>query len=148
MKIYNKQAPGNFSIDEKYEAGIVLQGQEVKAVKLGHADLAGSYVKILGSEAYLINAKIFPYEFARTEGYQETRTRKLLLHKKELLKLKSKLAEGKYTLVGLSLYDTKTGLIKAEIGLSRGKKQHEREKDMRRRELDLQQAREFKEETY
>lgn len=148
MRIFNKNAPGQFSIEEKFECGIVLQGQEVKAVKLGHADLTGSYVKILGSEAYLINARIFPYEYARTEGYQETRTRKLLLHKKELLRLKGKLAEGKYTLVGLSLYETKTGLIKVEIGLARGKKKHEREKDIRRRELDLQQEREFKEENY
>lgn len=148
MRILNKKAPTRFTIEEKIEAGIVLQGQEVKAVKLGHADLTGSYVKILGSEAYLINARIFPYQFARTEGYQETRTRKLLLHKKELLKLKTKLAEGKYTLVGLSMYETKTGLIKVEIGLSRGKKKHEREKDVRRRELELQKEREFKEEKY
>lgn len=148
MKIFNKQAPGNFNVEERYEAGIVLQGQEVKAIKLGHADLTGSYVKLLGSEAYLINSRIFPYEYARAQGYQETRTRKLLLHRKELLKLRGKLSEGKHTLVGLSLYDTKTGLIKVEIGLARGKKKHEREKDVRRRELDLQGAREFKEQNY
>lgn len=145
MRIFNKQAPTQFAIEEKYEAGIVLQGQEVKAVKLGHADLTGSYVKILGSEAFLINARIFPYEFARTDGYQETRSRKLLLHKKELLKIKGKLSEGKHTLVGLSLYDTKTGLIKVEVGLAKGKKSHQREKDVKRRELDLQEEREFKE---
>jgi SsrA-binding protein len=148
MRIFNKNAPNQFNIEEKIEAGIVLQGQEVKAIKLGHADLTGSYVKLLGSEAYLINSRIFPYEYARAQGYQETRTRKLLLHRKELLKLRGKLSEGKHTLVGLSLYDTKTGLIKVEIGLARGKKKHEREKDVRRRELDLQGAREFKEQNY
>lgn len=148
MRIFNKQAPVQFSIEEKYEAGIVLQGQEVKAIKLGHADLTGSYVKLLGSEAYLINSRIFPYEYARAHNYQETRTRKLLLHRKELLKLKSKLAEGKYTLIGISLYDTKTGLIKIEIGLARGKKKYGREKEVRRRELDLQSEREFKEQNY
>jgi SsrA-binding protein len=148
MRIFNKNVPNQFNIEEKIEAGIVLQGQEVKAIKLGHADLTGSYVKLLGSEAYLINSRIFPYEYARAQGYQETRTRKLLLHRKELLKLRGKLSEGKHTLVGLSLYDTKTGLIKVEIGLARGKKKHEREKDVRRRELDLQGAREFKEQNY
>ena len=148
MRIFNKQAPTKFAVEEKLEAGIVLLGQEVKAVKLGHADLTGSYVKILGSEAYLINARIFPYEFARTEGYQETRTRKLLLHKRELLKLKTKLSEGKHALVGLALYETKSGLIKVEIGLAKGKKAHEREKDVRKRELEQQEEREFKERNY
>lgn len=135
MKIFNKQAPTQFNIEEKIEAGIVLQGQEVKAVKLGHADLTGSYVKIIGAEAYLVNARIFPYQFARTEGYQETRTRKLLLHKKELLKIKNKLAEGKHTLVGLSLYDTKTGLVKVEIGLAKGKKKQDKRRDLKQRDL-------------
>lgn len=146
MRIHNKQAPRDFAVEQKIEAGIVLQGQEVKAVKLGHADLTGSYVKILGSEAFLINARIFPYEFARTEGYQETRTRKLLLHKNELMKLRSKLAEGKHTLVGLSMYETKSGLIKVEIGLARGKKSYMREKDLKQRAIKRDLDREFKEE--
>lgn len=147
MRIGNKQAPVSFNVEQKYEAGIVLLGQEVKAVKLGHADLTGSYVKIIGSEAYLVNARVYPYEYARTAGYDEKRTRKLLLHKKELLSLKSKLSLGKHTLVGISLYD-KGGLIKAEIGLSKGKKKGEHEKDLRRRVLDRDQAREFKEEKF
>lgn len=135
MRIYNKQAPTNFNVEEKFEAGIVLQGQEVKAVKLGHADLTGSYVKLLGSEAHLINARIFPYAFARTDGYQETRTRKLLLHKKELLRIKTKLAEGKHTLVGLALYETKTGLIKVEIGLAKGKKKQDKRAELKQKDL-------------
>ncbi len=135
MRIQNKQAPTKFAVEEKLEAGIVLQGQEVKAVKLGHADLTGAYVKILGAEAYLINARIFPYEFARTEGYQETRSRKLLLHKKELLKLKNKLSEGKHTLVGLSMYETKSGLIKVEIGLAKGKKKPDIRRDLKQKDL-------------
>ena len=75
MKIQNKTAPNKFNIEEKYEAGIELLGSEVKAIRLGHADLASSYVKIMSGEAYLINAKIFPYQYARVEGYQEDRTR-------------------------------------------------------------------------
>lgn len=147
MRIQNKHAPRDFAIEQKFEAGIVLQGQEVKAVKLGHADLTGSYVKIIGFEAYLLNARIFPYEFARTDTYDERRSRKLLLHKKQLLSLKGKLAEGKYTLVGLALYD-KDGLIKVEIGLSKGKKKHEQEKDLRKRVLERQEERDFKKEQF
>lgn len=135
MRISNKQAPVNFNVEEKFEAGIVLQGQEVKAVKLGHADLTGSYVKLLGNEAFLINARIFPYAFARTDGYQETRTRKLLLHKNEILKLRNKLAEGKHTLVGLGMYETKTGLIKIQIGLAKGKQKQDKRADLRRKDL-------------
>lgn len=148
MRIHNKHVSREFTVEQKYEAGIVLQGQEVKAVKLGHADLTGSYVKILGSEAFLINARIFPYEFARTDGYLETRTRKLLLHKSELLKMKTKLGEGKHTLVGLALYETKSGLVKVEVGLARGKKSHEREKDVKQRIIQRDLDREFKEENY
>lgn len=144
MRVFNKQAPAQFSVEEKIEAGIVLQGQEVKAVKLGHADLTGSYVKLLGSEAFLINARIFPYEFARTDGYQETRSRKLLLHKKEILRLRSKLSEGKHTLVGLSLYETKSGLIKVEIGVARGKKKADRKLELKERDLVREAEQEIK----
>lgn len=135
MRIVNKTAPRDFAVEQKIEAGIVLLGQEVKAVKLGHADLTGSYVKVIGSEAFLINARIFPYAFARTEGYQETRTRKLLLHRKQLMEFKNKLAEGKHTLVGLALYATKSGLIKVEIGMARGKKQADKKRDLKDRDL-------------
>ena len=88
MKIFNKTAPQKFKIEEKFEAGIELLGSEVKAIRLGHADLSGSYVKLMSGQAYLINTKIFPYKFSRIENYQEDRTRRLLLHKKELLSLK------------------------------------------------------------
>ena len=96
MRIANKKI-SHFKFEERLEAGIVLLGSEVKAVRLGHADITGSYVKILGKEAYLVNAKIFPYKFSRTEGYQENRSRKLLLHKKEILALKSKMDQGKFS---------------------------------------------------
>lgn len=144
MRIVNKHASREFGVEKTYEAGIVLLGQEVKAVKLGHADLTGSYVKILGSEAFLVNARIFPYEFARTDGYQETRTRKLLLHKKELMSLKMKLAENNYTLVGIAIYDTKTGLLKVEIGLAKGKKKQDKRRDLKEKDLKRDTDRELK----
>ena len=135
MRIVNKSAPRNYTIEERLEAGIMLLGSEVKAVRAGHADLTGSHVKIIGSEAYLVNAKIFPYKFSRIENYDEARSRKLLLHKKELVALKSRLDQGKFTLVPTSLY-MHNNLIKLEIALAKGKKQYEKKQDLKRRDLD------------
>lgn len=143
MKIFNKSAPSSYHIFEKVEAGIVLTGAEVKAVKTKRADLTGSYVKIIGSEAYLVNAKIYPYEYARTEGYDEARTKKLLLHKKEIIALKSRLAQGNLTLVPLSLYE-RNGFIKLELGLGQGKKKYEKKRDLKKRDLERETKQELK----
>ena len=143
MKILNKTAPSRFRIEEKYEAGIELLGSEVKAIRLGHVDLNSSYVKIMSGEAYLINAKIFPYKFSRVEGYTEDRTRKLLLHKKELLKLKNSLDTGKYTITPLSIYE-KHGKFKLEIGVAKGKKDYERRKDLKQQAIKRDLDRELK----
>jgi len=143
MRIVNKTAPSRFNIEEKYEAGIELLGSEVKAIRLGHMDITSSYVKIISGQAYLVNGKIFPYKFSRIEGYQEDRTRRLLLHKKELLTLKNKLETGKYTLVPLSLY-LKHGIFKVEVGLAKGKKDHEKDKDSKRRAIERARSREEK----
>lgn len=143
MRIFNKTAPQRFKIEEKYEAGIQLLGSEVKAIRLGHIDLSGSYVKLMSGEAFLINAKIFPYQYSRTEGYQEDRTRKLLLHKKELLTLKNKLDTGKFTIAPLSLY-LKNGHFKLEIAIARGKKEFERRKDLKQQAIEKDRQREEK----
>lgn len=143
MKILNKTAPSRFNVEEKFEAGISLLGSEVKAIRLGHVDLNSSYVKIMSSEAFLINAKIFPYKYSRQEGYQEDRTRKLLLHRKELLAIKNKLDTGKFTVAPLSFY-FKKGLIKLEIAVAKGKKEHERRKDAKQRTIERVRQREEK----
>lgn len=134
MKITNRRAFYDYEILDRFEAGINLYGAEVKAVKLGHADLTGSFVRISGSEAYLINAKIFPYQYARPEGYDERRTRKLLLHKKEIISLKSKTAGSGLSLVPLALY-TKKNLLKLEVGLGKGKKAYEKKEAIKRRDI-------------
>lgn len=134
MEITNRRAFYNYKILERFEAGINLTGPEVKSVKDGHADLTGSFVKIIGSEAYLVNAKIFPFEYARPENYDERRTRKLLLHKKEIIALKSKTEGANLALVPLSLY-TKDKLIKVEIALARGKKKFEKKEAIKKRDL-------------
>lgn len=141
MKTVNRFSR-NYKPLEKLEAGIVLLGSEVKALRAGHADITGAYVRIQGSEAYLINGKIFPYEFSRIEGYQEDRTRKLLLHKKEILALKSKLDQGKFTLIPLSLY-LKNGNFKLEIALVEGKNKRDKRRDRRRETIEREDAREL-----
>lgn len=134
MKIDNRKAFFDYEILEKFEAGINLYGAEVKAVRLGHADLSGSFVKIIGSEAYLVNAKIFPYKYAAPEDYDERRTRKLLLHKSEIIALKSKIEGANLSLVPLSLY-TKKGFIKVEVGLGRGKKEYDKREKIKRKDI-------------
>lgn len=137
MKITNKRAFYDYELLERFEAGINLYGAEVKAIRLGHADLSGSHVRIMGSEAYLINAKIFPYEYSRPEGYDEKRTRKLLLHKKEIIALKSKTEGQNLSLVPVLLY-TKNNLVKVEIALGKGKKEYDKKEAKKRKDLKRQ----------
>lgn len=142
MKILNRFAK-TYRPLERLEAGIVLLGSEVKALRANHADITGAHVRISGSEAYLINAKIFPYKFSRTESYQEDRSRKLLLHKREIIALKSKLDQGKFTIVPLSLY-LKNGNFKLELALVESKNKREKRRDRRRETIAREGARDLK----
>ena len=135
MKITNRRAFFDYSIMERFEAGINLYGAEVKAVRMGHADLTGSHVRIMGNEAYLINAKIFPYKYSRPENYDEQRTRKLLLHKSEIIALKSKPEGQNLTLVPVSMYTTKS-FIKLGIALGKGKKQYDKKESIKKKDLE------------
>jgi SsrA-binding protein len=143
MKLVNKKATFDYEILDRFEAGIVLSGAEVKSLRSGHAKLDGSFVKILGTAAYLINAQIFPYIYARPEEYDPKRTRKLLLHKNELISIKSKIDGANLTLVPLSWY-TKGPLVKLEVALARGKKQYEKREKMRREEQKRELERDFR----
>lgn len=134
MKIVNRRAFYDYQILEKFEAGINLYGYEVKAVRSGHADLTGSYVKIIGSEAYLLNAKIFPYKFAQVENYDEKRIRKLLLHKKEIIALKSRTEGSNLALVPISFYTAKH-FIKVELALGRGKKKFDKKEAIKKKDI-------------
>jgi len=143
MKIRNKQYGTSFQPLETMEAGIALSGPEVKAVKDGHADITGSYVKILSNEAYLVGAKIFSYRFAPATAQDETRSRKLLLHRSEIRNLKHRLDQKGLTVIPVSLY-TKGSYIKAEIALVKGKKQFDKREDIKRRDQERDAARELK----
>lgn len=135
MKIINRRAFYDYQILDRFEAGINLLGSEVKAIRLGHADLTGAHVRIVGSEAYLVNAKIFPYQYARPENYDERRTRKLLLHKQEIITLKSKVEGANLSIVPLSLY-THNHFIKVELAMGRGKKKYEKKEAIKKKDLE------------
>jgi len=142
MKITNKKAYFNYEISETFEAGINLLGSEVKSLRLGKADLSGSFIKIIGLEAFLVNAKIFPYQNAQLENYDQNRTRKLLLHKKEILSLKSKMDGANLSLIPVALY-LKHGFIKVEVGLGKGKKLFEKRESIKKKDIQRDLEREL-----
>ncbi|MDP1722419.1 MAG: SsrA-binding protein SmpB [Candidatus Gottesmanbacteria bacterium] len=143
MKIVNHKATFDYDILDRFEAGIHLVGSEVKSLRNGNAKLDGSYVKVIGGELFLVGAQIFPYMFARPEGYDPARTRKLLLHKKEIISLKGKLDSANLTLVPLFWY-TKGSLVKLEVGLARGKKQYEKREVKKREDMKRELETEFR----
>lgn len=140
----NKRAFYDYEILEKFEAGIVLSGQEVKSAKAGHINLTGSYVIIRGGEAFLVGAQIAPYKFAgRLPNYDPQRTRKLLLKKKELSYLTGKSQEERLTILPLSLYTKARGKIKIELGVGRGKKQFEKREIIKKKETEREIRRKY-----
>jgi SsrA-binding protein len=143
MKLTNKTALYDYTILDRMTAGVVLTGSEVKSLRTGHGKLDNAFVKVMSGEAYLVNAEIMPYSYANppSGGYDPKRTRKLLLHKKELLRLQMKLDTDHLTLVPLSWYTTGPH-IKLEIGLARGKREYEKREKKRqadqKRELEIE----------
>lgn len=131
--VQNKKAFHDYFIEERYEAGIALEGWEVKAVRAGHVQIKEAYVLVKGGEVYLVGAHITPLATASTHVQPDpTRSRKLLLHAEEIKRLIGKTERAGYTLVPLDLH-YKAGRIKLEIGLAKGKRQHEKrasEKEM------------------
>ena len=147
MKIINRKFHREYQELEKIEAGIVLSGAEVKSVRTGSLKLEDAFVKMIGNEAYLINADIPIYKFTRPAGYDPKRSRKLLLHKKELLRFKIKLQSGgNLTIAPISCYN-KGPLIKVEIALVKGRKDVEKRKLEKKRDVQREQEREAKEYT-
>lgn len=144
MRVFNRKYNRDYTEIESYEAGIALIGAEVKSAKAGHIKLEDSFVKMIGSEAFLINAEIQIYQFTRPQGYDSRRTRKLLMHKKELTRLRSKLASGgNLTLAPISCYN-KGPLLKVQIALSKGRKDIEKKKLVKERDIKVNQQREVK----
>ncbi len=130
----NKRARFDYDLKDKYEAGLVLTGQEVKSIKTGHISLKGSFVTMKGGEFYLTNASIPKYKFAgELKNYDPTGPRKLLLKKSEINTLLGKSRTAGLTLVPIRVY-TKKRLIKLEFGVGRGKKKYDKREDIKRKE--------------
>jgi SsrA-binding protein len=143
MRVVNRKASHEYTLLEKFEAGIALTGPEVKSIKVGHISLKESFVKLRDGEAWLHNAHVNPYPYADNRDYDPSRTRKLLLHKNELLKLAQKTKQKSLTIVPVSCY-TKGRHIKVEIALARGKKRHEKREAKRRKDIQREVERELK----
>lgn len=137
----NKRARHDYALSDKFEAGLVLQGWEVKSIREGKAQITDTYVFIRDGEAFLIGAHITPLATASTHFVTDpTRTRKLLLHAKELSKLVEATQQKGYTCVCTALY-WKKHLVKAEIALAKGKKEHDKRDTEKNRDWDRQKQR-------
>ncbi len=135
----NKKAFHNYFIEEKFEAGMVLKGTEVKSLRMGKANLNDAFALVKNGEAFLNNLHISPYDFGNRENHDPERVRKLLLHKKEIDKLHGKVREQGYSLVPLRLY-FKNGLVKVEMGLAKGKKLYDKREDMKKQDQKREMA--------
>ena len=130
----NKKAFHDYVIEEKYEAGLALEGWEVKSIRAGRVQIKEAYVVIKRGEIFLLGMHITPLPTASTHVHPDpVRTRKLLLHENEIMKLIGKVERAGYTLVPLDLHYTR-GRIKAEIGLAKGKKQHDKREDAKEKD--------------
>ena len=131
----NRKAYFNYEILEKFQAGLVLTGSEVKSVRLGRMQIAGSFCRFQGEELYLSGASIPPYQPKNTKpNYDPARPRKLLLRKKELSYLLGKVKERGLTVLPLRVYSTNAGKIKVEIALAKGKKKWDKREAIKKRE--------------
>jgi SsrA-binding protein len=127
MKVINKKALHNYHILERVEAGIALTGSEVKSIRSGRLDLGESFVRVLNSEAYLVNANIPRYDQASEKVYDPTRSRKLLLHRLQIDSLIGKTSGKGTTLVPISIYEH-NNRFKVEVGLAKSKKEFDKRK--------------------
>ena len=140
--VQNKKAFHDYFVEERFEAGMMLEGWEVKSIRAGHVQLKEAYVVVKNAEIYLIGCHVTPLTAASTHVHPDpTRTRKLLLHAEEIRKLIGKVERAGYTLVPLDLHYTR-GRVKLEVGLAKGKKQHdkreaEKDKDWKREQQRL-----------
>lgn len=129
----NRKARHEYEIFDRFEAGLVLQGTEIKSIRQGKVQMKDSYVSIINGEAFIKGLHISPYEFGNRFNHDETRDRKLLLHKKEIRKLEQASQAKGFTIVPLSIYLSK-GLAKMEIALAKGKNLHDKRESSKERD--------------
>jgi SsrA-binding protein len=145
MKIVaqNRKAFHDYTIEDTLEAGMLLTGTEVKSLREGKVNLKDSYVIVKGFEVFLLNCHISPYTHGNIMNHEPLRTRKLLLHKKEIARIQAKAAQKGYSLIPLKIY-FKGSHAKIEIGLARGKRQYEKRDSIKKREADREIERAMK----
>lgn len=139
----NKKAYHDYFIEEKYEAGLVLHGTEVKSLRQGKCSIKESFIRIENGEMFIYGMHISPYEKGNIFNKDPLRAKKLLLHKKEIMKLLGKIKEKGYTLVPLQVYFT-SGRAKIEIGLAKGKKLYDKRDDIAKKDQRRESERDFK----
>ncbi len=139
----NRKARFNYTIEEEFEAGIVLKGTEVKSLRIGKVNLKDAYAKIHNGEVFVYQLHIGEYPFAYYDNHEPLRVRKLLLHKREIKRLYGKVNEKGLTLVPLKMY-FKNGKVKIVIALARGKQLFDKRESIKRRDLERDQARQYR----
>lgn len=139
----NKKAYFDYFIEEKFEAGIVLHGTEVKSMRMGKCSVKEAYIQILNGEMFINNMNVTPYEKGNIFNKDPLRSKKLLLHSSEINKLAGQIAQKGYTIVPLQVYLSK-GRVKVEIGLARGKKLYDKRNDIAKKDQKREAEKEFK----
>lgn len=137
MKIIakNRQATYHYELFEKYEAGIILEGSEIKSIRLGNVNLKDSYGVVIKGEAYILNMHIAQYKYTTLWVPEPERTRKLLLNKKEIQKIERKIKLEKLTLIPTKLYFNDSQLVKIEIALAKGKKLYDKRREIKQKDI-------------
>ena len=143
MEILNRKARYDYEIEDEYEAGIVLTGTEIKSIREGKVNIKDSYAIIRNNELYLLNTHISSYEKGNIFNHEEDRTRKLLMHKREILKLNNKVTLEGYTLIPLKIYFNK-GRAKVLIGLCKGKKSYDKRETIKKRDTEREMRTNYK----
>jgi len=131
----NRRARHEYAIEQTFEAGIALQGTEVKSLRMGHIDFSDGYAAVRGNEIFLIGVNIPPYVHGTHYNHEPKRERKLLMHKSEIQKLAIKVLERGYTVVPLRLY-FRAGKAKVELGLAKGKRAHDKRRQIKERDME------------
>ncbi|MCH9811951.1 SsrA-binding protein SmpB [bacterium] len=142
--VSNRAAYHHYEVIDTMEAGIKLLGTEVKSLRDGGGELRDNYITIKKNEAFLMQSFIAPYKFGNIFNHEERRERKLLLHRSEIQKLKKQKEEKGISLIGLSMYFTKTGYVKLKIGLCRGKKLFDKRASLKKKSQDREMDRAMK----
>ena len=143
MEILNRSARYDYEIEDEYEAGIVLTGTEIKSIRLGKVNIKDSYAIIKNEEIFLLNTHISSYDKGNRFNHDENRTRKLLMHKREIKKLNNKVILEGYTLIPLKIY-FKNGRAKVLIGLCKGKKNYDKRQTIKDRDIKREMEKNYK----